>query len=53
MVRWTGATVLGAAVNLPHTADTDGLADVDVARDSSGADVEPGIALVEAPDLHD
>lgn len=35
------AAVLGATVDLAKTADTDGLADVDVAGDSGSADVEP------------
>lgn len=33
--------VLDAAVDLPQTADTDGLAHVDVTGDGGGADVEP------------
>lgn len=37
----TGAAVLGAAVDLAETADTNGLAEVDVAGNGSGADVEP------------
>ncbi len=36
------ATVLGAAVNLAEAADTDGLAEVDVAGDAGGADVALG-----------
>lgn len=35
------ATVLGSAVNLAETANTDGLAEVDVAGDGGGTDVEP------------
>lgn len=35
------ATVLGGTVDLAETADTDGLAEVDVAGDGGGADVEP------------
>ena len=35
------ATVLGGAVDAAETANTDGLAHVDVAGDGSGADVEP------------
>jgi hypothetical protein len=35
------ATVLGSAVDLAETADTDGLAEVDVAGDRGSADVEP------------
>ena len=37
------ATVLGGAVNLPQTANTNGLAHVDVAGNGSGADVVPAI----------
>jgi hypothetical protein len=37
----TAATVLGSAVDLAETANTDGLAEVDVAGDGGGADVEP------------
>lgn len=37
----TAATVLGSAVDLAETADTDGLAEVDVAGDRGSADVEP------------
>lgn len=36
-----GTTVLGGAVDLAQTANTDGLAAVDVASDGGGADVEP------------
>jgi hypothetical protein len=35
------AAVLGGTVDLAETADTDGLAEVDVAGDGGGADVEP------------
>lgn len=35
------ATVLGSAVNLAETANTNGLAEVDVAGDGGGTDVEP------------
>lgn len=35
------ATVDGSAVDLAEAADTDGLAEVDVAGDGGGADVEP------------
>lgn len=35
------ATVLGAAVDFAETANTDGLAQVDVSGDGGGADVEP------------
>lgn len=42
VVGWAGAAVLGASVNLPQAADTDGLAHVDVTGNGSGADVEPG-----------
>lgn len=35
------AAVLGGTVNLAETADTDGLAEVDVTGDRGGADVEP------------
>lgn len=41
MARGTGTTVLGGAVDLAETADTNGLAEVDVAGDRGGADVEP------------
>jgi hypothetical protein len=41
VVRWTRAAVLGAAMDLPHAAHTDGLAHVDVAGDGCSADVEP------------
>ena len=41
VVRGARATVLGAAVDLAETANTDGLAHVDVAGDGCGADVEP------------
>jgi hypothetical protein len=37
----TAAAVLGGAVDLAQTANTDGLAKVDVAGDRGGADVEP------------
>ncbi len=33
--------VLGITVRLSETANTDGLAEVDVTSDSSGADIEP------------
>lgn len=36
-----GTAVLGGTVDLAETADTDGLAEVDVAGDGGGADVEP------------
>lgn len=35
------AAVLGATMGLAQTANTDGLAEVDVAGNSGGADVEP------------
>lgn len=41
VVAGARATVLGATVNLAETADTDGLAEVDVAGDSGSADVVP------------
>lgn len=41
VVRRTDTTVLGRAVELAETADTDGLAEVDVAGDGGSADVEP------------
>jgi hypothetical protein len=41
VVSGTGTTVLGGTVNLAETADTDGLAHVDVAGTGGGADVEP------------
>lgn len=45
MVAGARATVLGATVDLAETANTDGLAEVDVAGDGSGADVVPVDAL--------
>lgn len=41
VVGWARATVAGGAVDLAKTADTDGLAEVDVAGDGRGADVVP------------
>lgn len=41
VVGGAAATVLGAAVNLAKTTNTDGLAEVDVTGNGSGADVEP------------
>lgn len=41
VVRWPGAAVLGGAVHLAEATDTDGLAEVDVTGDGSGANVEP------------
>lgn len=41
MLRGARAPVLGGAVDLPQAADTNGLAEVDVARDGGGAHVEP------------
>lgn len=41
MVRGANTPVLGRAVELAETADTDSLAEVDVASDRGGADVEP------------
>ena len=41
MLGGTAATVLGSAVDLAETANTDSLAEVDVAGDGGGADVEP------------
>ena len=41
MVRWSGTAVLGAAVGFAEAADTHALAEVDVAGDAGGADVEP------------
>lgn len=41
VVAWAHTPVLDAAVDLPHAADADGLAHVDVAGDGGGADVEP------------
>ena len=41
MVGRADTAVLGATVGLAHAADTDGLADVDVACDGGGAGVEP------------
>lgn len=41
MLGGTGTAVLGSAVDLAEAADTNGLAEVDVAGDGGGADVEP------------
>lgn len=41
MLGGTAASVLGGTVDLAETADTDGLAEVDVAGDGSSTDVEP------------
>lgn len=41
MLGGARATVLGGTVDLAETADTDGLAEVDVAGDGGGANVEP------------
>lgn len=41
VVGGAGTTVLGRAVDLAQAADTDGLADVDVAGDGGSADVVP------------
>lgn len=41
MVVGAGAAVLGRAVDLAETANTDGLAEVDVTSDSGGTDVVP------------
>lgn len=41
MVGGAGTTVLGGTVDLAETADTDGLAHVDVTGTGGGADVEP------------
>ena len=41
VVAGAHAAVLGRAVQLPQAADADRLAEVDVARDRGGADVEP------------
>lgn len=41
VMGWAVATVLGTAVDAAKAADTDGLAEVDVAGNGSGADVEP------------
>lgn len=43
VVRGTVATVLGRAVDLTETVDTEGLAEVDVTSDGSGADVVPSL----------
>lgn len=56
MVGGARAAVLLATVDLAETADTDGLAQVDVARDGGGAHVEPvgglGGELLEVPGLY-
>lgn len=41
VVGGTAATVLGGAVDAAEAANTDGLAEVDVAGNGGGADVEP------------
>lgn len=41
VVGWARTTVAGGAVDLAKTADTDGLAEVDVAGDGRGANVVP------------
>ena len=41
MLAGAAAAVLGGAVNLAETANTDGLPEVDVAGNRGGADVEP------------
>lgn len=41
VVGGAGTAVLGGTVDLAETADTDGLAHVDVTGDGSGANVEP------------
>jgi hypothetical protein len=41
VVGWARTTVAGAAVDFAETANTDGFAEVDVAGDGGGADVEP------------
>jgi hypothetical protein len=41
VVRGADTAVLGGAVDLAETADADALAEVDVAGDGGGADVEP------------
>lgn len=57
VVRGGVAAVLGGAVDLAEAADTDGLAEVDVAGDRGGADVEPvnvlGRELVAGTGLDD
>lgn len=57
VVRGGVAAVLGGAVDLAETADTDGLAEVDVAGDRGGANVEPvnvlGRELVAGTGLDD
>ena len=41
VVGWAGTAVAGRTVNLAETANTNGLAHVDVTGDSSGTNVEP------------
>lgn len=41
MARGTRTAVLGSAVDLAEAAHTDRLAEVDVAGDRGGADIEP------------
>lgn len=47
VVGGAGTAVLGGSVDLAETADTDGLAEVDVTSDSGGANVEPVIRWLE------
>lgn len=51
MVRRPRTAVLGRTVDLAQTADTDGLAEVDVAGDGGGADVVPERRLLEIEGL--
>lgn len=44
MVLRARTAVLGGTVDLAEAADTDGLAEVDVTSNSSGANVEPNRA---------
>lgn len=47
VVGGAGTAVLGGSVDFAETADTDGLAEVDVTSDSGGANVEPVIRWLE------
>ena len=53
VVGWAGTAVLWRTVNLPETADTDGLAEVDVAGDSGGADVIPFVFVSRLLSIHE
>lgn len=56
MVGGAGSAILLTTMNLPQAADTDGFAEIDVAGDGRGTDVEPvgglGGELLEVTSLH-